>query len=166
MLRLPKFPALRLPKFPALGGRGTPRAAIEPCWTARGLLNPGRELLTIGRELVTPGLELLIIGRRLLKPLFGLATLAVRAPRLNPPRAGAPIRLTTGREKERVAGAEALVPRDPKEVRVGRTASECTAVIRLICFGETRMLFRATDREFTIVVRETAVKPPGRRIFA
>src|SRR5690349_21133218 len=109
MLRLPKFPALRLPKFPALGGRGTPcGAAIEPFWPARGLLNPGRELLnpdrellTIGRELFTPGLELLNAGPRLPKPLFGLATLAVCAPRLNPPRAGAPIRLTTGREKER-----------------------------------------------------------------
>jgi GGDEF domain-containing protein len=43
---------------------------------------------------------------------------------------------------------------------------ECTGVMRPICCGETRILFRATDSEFIIVLRETAVKPPGRCRFA
>jgi hypothetical protein len=46
--------------------------------------------------------------------------------------------------------------------RVGRTPSEWTALMRLIAADDTRMLFREIEREFTIVVREAMVKPPGR----
>jgi hypothetical protein len=38
--------------------------------------------------------------------------------------------------------------------------------MRLIAVDETRMLFRDTESEFTIVVREAMVNPPGRWKFA
>ena len=50
--------------------------------------------------------------------------------------------------------------------RVGATPGECTALILLKAFGETRMLLRETDSEFTSVLRETAVNPPGACMLA
>jgi hypothetical protein len=71
------------------------------------------------------------------------------------------LRLTTGRAKLRGGGIAVDLPAFPPSivVRVGRTSSERAGDRRLISFGETRMLFRATDREFTSVSRDTAVKP-------
>ena len=51
-------------------------------------------------------------------------------------------------------------------VRVGFTSSERVGAILLSSFGETLMLFRATEREFTSVSRDTAVKPFGERMLA
>lgn len=81
---------------------------------------------------------------------------------------GAPMWLTTGREKLRGGGAAALrLEFSPSMVvRVGRTPNECTGVIRLSWFGETRSELRATLREFNRVSLETAVNPFGARMFA
>jgi hypothetical protein len=83
-------------------------------------------------------------------------------PLLKVPRFGAAMWLITGRENARVGGRAALAPVEPATLaRVGAIPRECTAVTRLICAGETRMLLCATDSEFTRVLREIAVKPPG-----
>ena len=76
--------------------------------------------------------------------------------------------LTIGRAKLRGGGAAALVPAlaPSRVVIVGFIFSEWTGVMRLIWFGETRIAFRATFREFINVCRETAVKPFGDFMFA
>jgi len=92
-----------------------------------------------------------------------------RVPALNEPRlpAGEAERLTIGRAKARCGGTAALPPRDPSMLaRDGATPGEWTALTRLKALGETRKLLRATEREFTSVSRETAVNPPGLRMFA
>jgi hypothetical protein len=164
-------PMLRDPKFPAFGGRGTERAPIEP-FIVLELLNPGLELLNPGLELLNAGprFVLPIAGRCILLIWPGLATLELKPPRpaeLKPPRFAIAARLTTGREKARDGGTAALTPLEPMMLaRVGMTPSECTAVMRLIWFGAMRKLLCATESEFTSVVRDTTVNPPGRRIFA
>lgn len=127
---------LRFPKLPAFGGRGTLRVADGP-----------RELL--------------------FKPERGGLLAVPRVEELNDPRLGAAIRPTTGRENARAGGTAALVPVEPAMLAlVGATPRVCMAVMRLICEGETRTLLRATESEFTRVLRETAVKPPGRFMLA
>lgn len=88
----------------------------------------------------------------------------MNAPRLAFGRAE---RLTTGRANARCGGTAALPPREPSMVaREGATPGECTELIRPKALGETRRLFRATERELTSVSRETAVNPPGLCMFA
>lgn len=98
----------------------------------------------------------------------------------NPPRAltfalafpriaeGVDIRLTVGREKLRGGGAAAVRPAFGPSmlVRVGRTPKDRTGLILLIWFGETRIALRATDCEFSSVLRETAVNPFGECMLA
>ena len=51
-------------------------------------------------------------------------------------------------------------------VRVGRTSNDRVGVILPNSFCETLTLLRATEREFTMVSRDTAVNPLGARILA
>jgi len=70
-------------------------------------------------------------------------------------------RLTTGRANVRGGGIAAVLPVFAPSivVRVGRTSSERVGDILLMSFGDTLRLFRATEREFTSVSRDTAVNP-------
>jgi hypothetical protein len=81
-------------------------------------------------------------------------------PRLVPFASWPPI----GRENACGGEAAARLKFPPSiEVRVGRTLAKPprSGVARLSSFGETLIRFRATDIEFTSVLRETAVNPPG-----
>lgn len=166
--RLAKLPALRLPKLPALGGRGTERPPdITPVRGDGELLNLPFPLVPMAARCEPCGLarfELKLPRALPLKP--GLELIPARAPLLNPARFGAPMRLTTGRANARDGGAAPLPFAPTMLARVGRTPSECTAVMRLIWLGESRRLLCATGREFSSVFRETAVNPPGRCMFA
>lgn len=98
-----------------------------------------------------------------------LLLLLARAPELSDARL--PIdeadRLTTGRANARCGGTAALAPLEPSMLaRDGATPGECTAPTRLNALGDTRKLLRETESEFTSVLRETAVNPPGACMFA
>jgi hypothetical protein len=97
--------------FPALGGRGTEREVIAPDRATRELFTPERELLN---------------DPRFADPAFsGRATAAEREPEPNDPRFGEFIRLTTGRENAREAGAATLAPLEADILaRVELTPSE------------------------------------------
>jgi hypothetical protein len=146
----------RLPKLPLpLWGRGEERESMAPFCGPRTLFRTSE-----------PRLPADDIGR--CSPP-GLTMLLARAPELNAPRlpADEADRLTTGRANARCGGTAALPPLEPSMLaRVGATPGEWTALILLKAFGETRRLLRETDSEFTSVLRETAVKPPGECMFA
>jgi hypothetical protein len=120
-----------------LSGRCTPRATVPGFWTPRALPISGRPTPPFVR-----------------KPAF---------PRLM----GLPSRLTTGRENACGGGATRDGMWPPSiVVRVGRASTARTGVMRLNWFGATRILLCATGSEFTRVLRDTAVNPPGARMFA
>ncbi len=154
---------------PALGGRGTERDQVDDGPRMLLLGEAPRLGIFIGR--CTPALPmdrpLLFIapGRVPNPPRAPTFALALAFPRM---AEGVEIRLTTGREKLRGGGAAAIRPAFGPSmlVRVGRTFSERTGLILLIWFGETRIAFRATDCEFSSVLRETAVNPFGACMFA
>jgi len=98
------------------------------------------------------------VGLSAFLPTFAAGDALWNEPRLP---AGGATRLTTGRAKVRGGGAAVDLPTFAPSmvVRVGFTSSERVGAILLSSFGETLMLFRATEREFTSVSRDTAVKP-------
>lgn len=84
--------------------------------------------------------------------------------RENPRFVALDARLAIGRENACGGGAAARLKFPPSiEVRVGRTLAKPppSGVARLNWFGETLIRFRPTGIEFTSVLRETAVNPPG-----
>lgn len=95
---------------------------------------------------------------------------AADEPLRNVPRlsAGGATWFTTGRANARCGGtaADRLALGPIIVERVGLASGLRTVLIRFNSFGETRTLFRATDRELISVSRETAVNPLGERIFA
>lgn len=105
------------------------------------------------------------VGRSAFRPTVAAGDALWNEPRLP---AGGATRLTTGRANVRGGGATVDLPAFAPSivVRVGFTSSERVGVALLSSFGETLMLFRATDREFTSVSRDTAVNPFGARMLA
>lgn len=133
----------------ALGGWGTDLDIIEP-----------RSIEPRSIPLGEPGRFAIGVDVRLDVP--------AEAPLWNPPFSLAAIDalLIVGREKLRAGGV--IRARElPSIADLSGTAfTECTGSTRLIWLGETRSALRPTCCPLTSVLRETAVKPFGWRIFA
>lgn len=147
------LPKVRTSRFPncgsaprdmlAFGGRGTERDIIEPRSTAiaeLGRFIAGCSVLpNVGEDGPwNPARSPLLMDARV---MVGRAKL----------RAGGVIRA-------RDAPSTAELP--------GRALNERRGSTRFIWLGETRIMLRPTCCPLTSVLRETAVKPLGRRIFA
>lgn len=122
-----------------------------------------------GEPALRSGIRTLLFGPWLFGPkLFGPALSLPRLPMTSdPPRTEVPL-LNTGRANVREGGIAADLPAFAPSivVRVGCTSSDRTGDTRLSSLGETLTLLAATEREFTMVSRDTAVNPLGARMLA
>ena len=130
---------------PPFGGRGTKRG--EPA------LRSGIRTLLFGPALF--GAEPFRRGPYA-PPRFDMT--------FDPLRTEVPL-LNTGRANVREGGTAAGLPAFAPSivVRVGCTSSDRAGDILLNSLGETLTLLAATEREFTMVSRDTAVNPFGAR---
>lgn len=156
-----------LPPNPlAAGGWGTERANVGPRCTPAlpcGVCLAGFD--AAARLGILPPRAISADGRPLLRPEAVAGAAARMFPRLP---AGSAARLTTGRENVRGGGMAVVRPAflPSMVVLVGRASTVRTALARLSCCGETLTAFRATSRELTSVLRETAVNPFGACMLA